>query len=119
MQSGRIKSLEPERGFGFITPDSATGRERGRGRMVDVFFHRSVVADDAYDTLHVGQRVRYERKSDDPNQHRPPASVVQPVIAEPIREAAAPTPTSGVASAGTRARATKLLRRRTTRRPGG
>jgi cold shock CspA family protein len=117
MQSGRIKSLEPERGFGFITPDSVTGRERGRERMVDIFFHRSVVADDAYDTLYVGQRVRYERASDDSNQHRPPASVVQPVIAEPIGDAAAPTPTPGVASS--RARATTLLRRRTTRRPGG
>jgi cold shock CspA family protein len=117
MQAGRIKSLEPERGFGFITPDSATGRERGRGRMVDVFFHRSVVEDDGYDALRVGQRVRYERKSDDPNQHRPPASIVQPVIAEPIREAAAPAPAPGVASS--RLRATTLLRRRTTRRPGG
>ena len=79
MQTGTIKALEIERGYGFIMPDSATGRERGRERKVDVFFHRSAVAEDGYDALTIGQRVRYERASSDPNQHRPRATTVQPV----------------------------------------
>jgi cold shock protein len=49
MPQGTIKKLASDRGFGFI---SAAGG--------DVFFHHSVVADNKFEELKVGQSVNYE-----------------------------------------------------------
>jgi cold shock protein len=49
MPQGTIKKLVADRGFGFIA--AASG---------DVFFHHSVVADNKFDALTVGQTVNFE-----------------------------------------------------------
>jgi len=49
MPQGTIKKLASDRGFGFIS-----------GASGDVFFHHSVVADDKFEELKVGQSVNYE-----------------------------------------------------------
>jgi len=49
MPQGTITKLVSDRGFGFI---SAEGQE--------VFFHHSVVADGAFDSLKIGQTVEYQ-----------------------------------------------------------
>ena len=48
--TGEIKRLKFDRGFGFIRAE--TGDE--------VFFHRSAVAEDAFDSLREGQAVTFE-----------------------------------------------------------
>jgi cold shock CspA family protein len=49
MLRGKVKRVNPERGFGII---SGNGRE--------VFFDFSSVEDDGFNRLRVGQRVEYE-----------------------------------------------------------
>ncbi len=53
MPVGKIISLTPEKGFGFIKPTEAGG---------DVFFHKSVLAC-PLDTVKVGQEVEFELDS--------------------------------------------------------
>ncbi len=53
MPSGTIKRLVRDRGFGFIRDDG--GQEW--------FFHRSAVAQGAFDTLAEGQRVSFDEES--------------------------------------------------------
>lgn len=54
MANGTIKKLVGDRGFGFIAED-------GNG---EIFFHRSAVAGDGFDTLREGQRVTFDRGKD-------------------------------------------------------
>lgn len=72
MPQGTIKKLVSEKGFGFIS-----GADRG-----DVFFHHSVVADEGFDDLQIGQAVEYEIESDAGNKNRtgkgPRAGSVRP-----------------------------------------
>jgi CspA family cold shock protein len=50
MQTGKIKKLIRDRGFGFI--NATDGRE--------IFFHRSNIADGNFDDLNEGQDVEFE-----------------------------------------------------------
>ena len=53
-ETGSIARLVGDRGFGFIRD------QRGQ----DVFFHATSVEGAAFDELHQGQRVEFERESD-------------------------------------------------------
>jgi CspA family cold shock protein len=64
---GTIKRIVGDRGFGFIT--QADGSE--------IFFHRSKVAGDGFDSLTEGQRVTYE-KAMDPRRNKENAEQVTP-----------------------------------------
>ena len=67
MAEGTIKRIVGDRGFGFIT--QADGSE--------IFFHRSKVADDGFDSLTEGQKVTYE-KAMDPRRNKENAEQVTP-----------------------------------------
>lgn len=56
MASGNIKSLVPERGFGFISVDGK--------RYSDLFFHSSAVTAGNFDSFQVGQSVTFEEEVD-------------------------------------------------------
>ena len=56
MASGTIASLR-DRGFGFIMPEGASGRN-------DLFFHSTAVMDSTFDQLQVGQRVSFDEEPD-------------------------------------------------------
>jgi len=49
---GTIKTLIPEKGFGFITVD---------GEEKDLFFHRSELQDIAFEELKEGDKVSFEK----------------------------------------------------------
>lgn len=51
MASGIVKWFNPEKGYGFITPD-----EGGK----DLFVHYSAIQSDGFKTLNEGQRVEFE-----------------------------------------------------------
>ncbi len=51
MPTGTVKFFDPNRGFGFITPDDGTK---------DVFVHISAVAEAGLSILTEGQKVEYE-----------------------------------------------------------
>lgn len=59
MADGTIKKLVSARGFGFITQEDAT----------EIFFHRSQVTGDRFDSLQEGQKVTYS-KGKDPRSDR-------------------------------------------------
>jgi cold shock CspA family protein/ribosome-associated translation inhibitor RaiA len=63
---GFIRALFPERDHGFIA--SADGRE--------IYFHRNSVADDEFDSLELGQEVRFAESVGDKG---PQATLVRPV----------------------------------------
>jgi CspA family cold shock protein len=65
---GTIKRLVSDRGFGFITQTDGT----------EIFFHRSKVTGDAFDSLTEGQRVSYE-KAMDPRRNKENAEQVTPL----------------------------------------
>lgn len=67
MAEGTIKRIVGDRGFGFIT--QADGSE--------IFFHRSKVAGDGFDSLTEGQKVTYE-KAMDPRRNKENAEQVTP-----------------------------------------
>jgi len=71
MTTGTIKTMLTDKGFGFITPDDSSGDN-------DVFFHRSSVADDAFDMLRVGQNVSFNVEPDTRNPQRSRATQVTP-----------------------------------------
>ncbi len=71
--TGTIKTIKDDGGFGFVTPDGAEGRDD------DVFFHRSVVSDNGFDMLRVGQRVSFESGPDDRNPRRTRATEINPI----------------------------------------
>ena len=64
MATGTIKKLVGDRGFGFIQTEDGS----------DIFFHRSQVENDAFDTLREGQSVNYE-KGTDPRRGKPRSAV--------------------------------------------
>jgi len=68
MAEGTIKKLVGDRGFGFIA--QADGSE--------IFFHRSKVTGDSFDSLTEGQRVSYE-KAMDPRRNKENAEQVTPL----------------------------------------
>jgi cold shock protein len=65
MPTGTIKRLVRDRGFGFVRDDA--GLER--------FFHRSAVADGAFDQLKEGQAVTFE---EEPSAKGPRATNIRP-----------------------------------------
>ena len=70
MASGSIKSLLFSKGFGFISPDNATGSDS------DLFFHSSSVSDGGFDQLQEGQRVEFDVEPDPRNASRSRAANV-------------------------------------------
>jgi cold shock protein len=64
MASGKIKTLIPAKGFGFITTDGKA--------YSDLFFHSSSVVSGTFESLQVGQSVTFEEESDprDPSRLR-------------------------------------------------
>ncbi len=65
MPTGTIKKLVSARGFGFIAQDDQT----------EIFFHRSQVTDDRFDSLKEGEKVTFE-KGKDPRSTRDRAEKV-------------------------------------------
>ena len=65
MPSGTIKKLVSDRGFGFIAEED--GKE--------IFFHRSQVTGDRFDSLKEGEKVTFE-KGKDPRSDRDRAEKV-------------------------------------------
>lgn len=59
MAQGTIKTLNSERGFGFIMPEGAKPAEK------DLFFHRGDVQGINYEDLRVGQQVTYDVGTDE------------------------------------------------------
>ncbi|WP_331762133.1 cold shock domain-containing protein [Streptomyces anulatus] len=66
MASGTVKSYNPERGFGYITPD---------GGGADVWFHHSSINGTGFENVSEGQTVEYTARS---GQKGPIAESVQP-----------------------------------------
>jgi CspA family cold shock protein len=64
---GTIKKLVSDRGFGFIQEEGGT----------EIFFHRSQVSNNAFDSLREGQPVSYE-KGTDSRRNKPQAEKVTP-----------------------------------------
>ena len=54
--NGKIKRLNTEKGFGFITPD---------GSDKDVFFHNSALDGVTFDSLQEGMAVSFETEDSD------------------------------------------------------
>ena len=71
MATGTITSLR-DRGFGFVAADAGRTDET-------LFFHRSAVADDGFDRLRAGQRVRFDQGPDPRDPTRQRAVRVTPV----------------------------------------
>ena len=70
MARGTIKSLQYDRGFGFITPDDGSA---------DLFFHMTTVVGTAFAQLQRGQRVEYDLGTDPRNPSRERAVNVRPI----------------------------------------
>jgi CspA family cold shock protein len=68
MAEGTIKKLVGDRGFGFISQTDGT----------EIFFHRSKVTGDSFDTLTEGQKVTYEKVMDS-RRNKENAEQVTPV----------------------------------------
>lgn len=71
MTTGVVKTIRDERGFGFITPDGGGGS--------DLFFHRSSVELNGFDSLREGQRVSFDEEPDPRDPHRRRAVNVSPI----------------------------------------
>jgi len=67
MSTGTVKWFNPEKGFGFITPDDGTP---------DVFVHFSAIAGQGYRNLDDNQKVEYEVTQD---QKGPQGANVRPI----------------------------------------
>ncbi len=67
MAQGTVKWFNSEKGFGFITPDDASG---------DVFVHFSAIAGTGYKSLEENQRVEFDTTQ---GQKGPQAANVHPV----------------------------------------
>jgi CspA family cold shock protein len=68
MTQGTIKTIQNDRGFGFILPDNGTQ---------DLFFHHSAVESPTFEELREGQRVEFEPGSDPRNPARQRATQVR------------------------------------------
>ena len=68
MTQGTIKTIQNDRGFGFILPDNGTQ---------DLFFHHTAVESPTFDELREGQRVEFEPGSDPRNPARQRATRVR------------------------------------------
>lgn len=75
MATGTIARLQTERGFGFIKPDGAAGRN-------DLFFHATAVMGGSFEQLREGERVSFEVEPDPRNPTRQRAVRVQPMDGE-------------------------------------
>jgi CspA family cold shock protein len=56
MATGTVKWFNPEKGFGFITPEDGTK---------DLFVHHTGIDQEGFKTLDEGQKVEYEATSGD------------------------------------------------------
>jgi CspA family cold shock protein len=56
MATGTVKWFNPEKGFGFITPEDGTK---------DLFVHHTGIEQEGFKTLDEGQKVEYEATSGD------------------------------------------------------
>ena len=72
MATGTIKTLRPEKGFGFISKQGGMGSG-------DLFFHHSTVEGVAFDDLREGQEVSFEEGPDPRDPSRRRANRVRPV----------------------------------------
>jgi CspA family cold shock protein len=72
MATGSIKTIQEERGFGFIAPDDAAGG-------AELFFHHSAVQDGGFEQLFIGQRVEFEPGTDPRDPSRKRANAVTPI----------------------------------------
>lgn len=70
MATGTVKRVPNVRNYGFVLPEGTAGEE--------IFFHRSAVADDGFDELRQGQRVRFELAPDPRNANKRQAVGVTP-----------------------------------------
>ena len=68
MTQGTIKTIQNDRGFGFILPDNGTQ---------DLFFHHTAVEETTFNELREGQRVEFEPGSDPRNPSRQRATHVR------------------------------------------
>jgi len=76
MATGTIKTLQRDRGFGFITPSS------GQAGSGDIFFHSSAVENRLFDELVGGEQVSFEMEADPRNPSRSRAANVQVVSSD-------------------------------------
>ncbi len=56
MASGTVKWFNPEKGFGFISPDDGSK---------DLFVHQSAIVGDGYRSLDEGAKVTFEQEESD------------------------------------------------------
>jgi CspA family cold shock protein len=72
MATGTIKTIQEQRGFGFIVPDDETD-------SAELFFHHTAVLDGGFEQLQVGQRVEFQEGRDPRNPNRSRANDVAPL----------------------------------------
>ena len=72
MATGIIKTVQNVKNYGFIVPDGGPIGGDANAESKDLFFHRSGVTGDIFDTLTNGQRVGFdvERDPNDTSRHR-------------------------------------------------
>lgn len=73
MAIGTVKRLPNVRNYAFVLPEGTTGEE--------IFFHRTAVAEDGFDDLKQGQRVRFEIVPDPRNAAKQQAVKIAPADA--------------------------------------
>lgn len=71
MATGKIKTIIPDKGFGFIAVDGAPSNGK------ELFFHSSAVLSGDFDTLQVGQAVTFDQEPDPRDSSRSRAQNVQ------------------------------------------
>jgi CspA family cold shock protein len=71
LATGTIKTLRPEKGFGFIAPDGGNGKN-------DLFFHHTAVTTGLFDDLRQGQEVSFDEGPDPRDPSRRRATNVRP-----------------------------------------
>ena len=69
MNTGTVKWLNAEKGFGFISNDNGSG---------DVFVHFSAIAGDGFKSLNEGQKVTFDTETDPKNSSKLRAINVMP-----------------------------------------
>ncbi len=74
MPTGTVKTVPNVKNYGFIIRDGETVAENR-----EIFFHRTNVVGDAFDSLRDGQRVDYEEERDPRDTTRRRAVRVTPV----------------------------------------